>query len=82
MNNFFYGCKKDDETNSLPNIEDGAINYNLKNVVQKGPFISGSTVNIQELNYQLILTGNSCNFQAINVIEFSELIKQISLILN
>ncbi len=48
----FCNCSKDDES-TIPEIVK-PINFNLsKSLVQKGPFIQGSTITIQELNDNL-----------------------------
>jgi len=53
----FISCEKDSNTTTEPDT----TQMGLKGFVQKGPFITGSTIDIQELNENLSPNGNSFN---------------------
>ncbi len=62
------GCSKDD---SMPNEGNGNDNNPVditltKSLVQKGPFVQGSTISLQELNDDLTLSGNVYNTETID----------------
>lgn len=60
----FTGCSKDDDTSSgdnPPTSQKEIVGY-----VQKGPFITGTSINVQELTNQLIPTGKTFDTQIKN----------------
>lgn len=67
-----FSCSQDDTNLSQP------VEYLVKGVIQKGPFVSGSSVTIREVNDQLIQTGNSFNFETTNDFGEFEILAELS----
>lgn len=59
MGGLFLGCSKDDINNNGEGNLNSTVTVNLNaSLIQKGPFLQGSTISIQELKDDLSLTGN------------------------
>ncbi len=65
ISTLFISCSKDDN----PVSEEGTTPVDItlnKSLVQKGPFVQGSTISLQELNNDLTLSGNVYNTETID----------------